>query len=207
MFMYTTQTAVSTLKKTAKQIVKQSTSIKLSAALEEASVLAGYDNFHHVTECLKESSQMELGWAPSLPELYVKWFEKHHSRLRKTTQRTFDNETVFGFHLKYADDLEQDDFEELEDAWILCGQDIARQTMFSSNEEVNNERNFDIYPEEYIKELVEMDIGEFRFFKTRERFNNISAIKSHLDNSVFFWPDYIWHKGICLDLRDHLTSA
>lgn len=201
MFIYTTQTAVKTLKKTAKLAVKQSSSLKLSDALENVAKLAGYESYHHLNQCLKKSSQMELGWAPPLPATYVNWFEQFSSKLTDATQNTFDNETIFAFNDKDSDEnLDRGGFEEVHDAWILCGQDIARQSLFSSDDQ--SETAIDIFAEQEMKEIIQADLSSYRYFRVQNiNFDDIHAIKSYLDNTVFFYPDYVWHKGICLNLR------
>jgi hypothetical protein len=55
----TTNTLVSTLKRTAKQRAKEQ-GITLAASLEQSAKAAGYDDYHHVTSCLAHSQRQAL---------------------------------------------------------------------------------------------------------------------------------------------------
>lgn len=203
--IYTTKSAVDRLKKTAKKTVKKHPKINLSAAYEQEATKAGYQNYRHFNQCYKKSQLMELGWAPPLPIEYLAKFEQHNSQLTTRTQSIFDNKVIFAFDAKDADDINEVFFEELDDAWLLCGQDIVRLMLFSTYEDEpdKNKCDFNVYSQQNNMENMEHELINYRFFipiglDPSKQFEGISEF---LKNNAFFWPRLIWHKGICLDIR------
>lgn len=203
--IYTTKSAVDTLKKTAKKTVKKYPEINLSAAYEQEAVKAGYQNYRHFNQSYKKSQLMELGWAPPLPIEYLARFEQHNSQLTTRTQSIFDNKVIFAFDLKDADDINERVFEELDDAWLLCGQDIVRLMLFSTYEDEphKNKCAFSIYSQQENIEDMEHELTNYRFFIPTDLNTLIDAgdISTFLNANTFFWPRLIWHKGICLNIR------
>jgi len=205
-YIYTTQSAVDTLKKTAKKAVKEFSSFKLATVLEQEAKKAGYEDYNHLTQCFKKTQLMELGWAPPLPEEYVVWFERYNSQLTKHTQSIFNNDFIFGFDVKDSDEnIDHECFEGIPDAWLLCGQDIARLELFSAYEdELGIARcAFDIYNEEENMERIQDELMNYRYFRAigANAPQKLEAISVFLKDKAFFYPRLIWHKGMCLNLR------
>jgi len=203
--IYTTKSAVDTLKKTAKRATQKHPKIKLSAAYEQEAVKAGYQNYHHFNQCYKNSQLMELGWAPPLPVEYVEQFEQRNSELTSRTLSIFNNDVIFAFDVKDADDVNEQYFEELDDAWLLCGQDIVRLMLFSTYEDEpgKNKCDFNVYSQQSNMENMEHELINYRFFIPigLDPSKKSEGISEFLSNNTFFWPRLIWHKGICLDIR------
>lgn len=203
---YTTQSAVDTLKKTAKKAVKKPSSLKLATALEQEAKKAGYEDYNHLTQCFKKTQLMELGWAPPLPEEYVVWFARYNSQLTKHTQSIFNNDFIFAFDVKDSDEnIDLERFEEIPDAWLLCGQDIARLELFSVYEDEPSigQCAFDIYSEEDNMERIQDELMNYRYFRVigANAPQKAEVISVFLKDKVFFYPRLIWHKGVCLNLR------
>ena len=204
-YIYTTKSAVDTLKKTAKKTVQKHPEIKLSAAHEQEAIKAGYQNYRHFNWCYKKSQLMELGWAPPLPIEYLSKFEQHNSHLTTRTQSIFDNEVVFAFDAKDADDINESFFEELDDAWLLCGQDIVRLMLFSTYEDGphKNKCAFNVSSQQDNMGNMEHELINYRFFIPigLDPSKKLKGISEFLNNNSFFWPQHIWHKSICLNIR------
>jgi len=205
-YIYTTKSAVDTLKKTAKKAVKEFSSLKLTTVLEQEAKKAGYEDYNHLTKCFKKTQLMELGWAPPLPDEYVARFKQHNSQLTENTLSIFGNDFIFGFDVKDADEnIDLECFEEIPDAWLLCGQDIARLELFSIYEDEPGigQCAFDIYSEEENMERIQDELMNYRYFRAigANAPQKAEAISVFLKDKAFFYPRLIWHKGVCLNLR------
>ncbi len=197
--IYTTHTALLTIKKAAKKSVKQSNkTLKLSIALDAVAREHGYDDFRHANECFKRTPNDILKDTPALPTEYKTWAKAMCEQIvvSEATQALFSNGFLFGFNDKDADtECDPAIFVECPDAVSLIFDDMARDRLFLEDEE-SQIKHIDNYSIEDNQEYIIDDMNRLRYFvpSPDSAPRNIPELKGFLKDNVFFYPEIIWFK-------------
>lgn len=204
-YIFTTQTTLSNIKKAAKKRLKadSGTIVNLAAAIEQEAKNLGYSDFHHVNACLKQTPPDVLADVPALPPEYKDWvayLKELSPTLTKETERLFKNHFIFGFDVKDAHDEMLDDdplYIECPDAVHFTIDGLARNGLFSFDEEEPDKRTIDCYSKDECKEFIMSDINNLAFYSPLGEHPpaTIDEVRAFLKEHVFFYPDYIWFKG------------
>ena len=198
-YIYTTQTTLSTIKKGAKHLVKQSNKkIKLSAALDHSAAELGYVDFRHANECLKRTPPDLLKDAPPLPKEYELWAKEMRDMVpvSETSHALFSNGFLFGFNDKDAEQCRDNSlFIECHDGSSMVFDDMARDWL-SLKDEDTQIKNVDGESIEQNQEFILNEIDRLCYFVPSPATapSNITELKKFLSDNVFFYPEVIWFK-------------
>jgi len=203
-YIYTTPTAVNTIKKAAKRACKDS-DLKLHASLEIEAKKAGYADFHHLNLCLKDSPVIEPTSLMNLPKEVAGWFDQYKELCSAETIKEINRSVVFAFDQKDSEYIDENPcFKEIPNAWPYLGQDIAKLSLFGIIDLDNGEetRGIDDYSIEENLEEIRSEVDSYHFYlPVQSEQLTPMQITSFLDKSdVLFWPHYCWHHGRLLDL-------
>lgn len=205
-YIFTTQTALLAIKKDAKKHVNQSNKlIKLNAALNQAAIKAGYDDYRHANECLKKTPKSLLNDTPTLPNDYQTWANElcDINLVPEATQALLASGFLFAFDFKEAESAEDNPaFVECNEALHMIFDDIARDWLYSKDEE-DNIRMIDKYSAQYNQESIIDTVNGLRFFIPSNDYKprDFDELKLFLNEHVFFYPEIIWFKQRLVWLR------
>jgi len=104
-YIYTTPTAVNTIKKAAKRACKNS-DLKLHSSLDIEAKKVGSADFHHINLCLKASAVIDPSYL-KLPEEFTGWFNQYKQNFPAETIKEINRSVFFAFDQKDSEYIDE----------------------------------------------------------------------------------------------------
>lgn len=203
-FIPTTATAVEKLKRSAKNLRKE-TRTSLAVALESIAKSAGYDNWKHVTVCLEQTASQSKD-DTNLPKV-ISDFLAHQLKDSPPSPEILDaiaNGLVFAMDVKDAEELNLDrksDLDECESVWPVAAADMWKVLVYTKNPE-NDKCLADFKQGDELLNTALDDLMNYRFFRYTgaEIPSSFEEAYALVFRRMYFPPAFVWVKGKFIDM-------
>lgn len=203
-FIPTTATAVEKLKRSAKNLRKE-TRTSLAVALECIAKTAGYDNWKHVTVCLEQTASPSKD-NTHLPKVISDFLAQ---QLKDSPPRTevldaMANGLVFAMDVKDAEELNLDrksDLDECESIWPVAAANMWKVLVYTKNPE-NDKCLADFKQDDELLSTALDDLMNYRFFRYTgtEMPSSFEEAYALVFRRMYLPPAFVWVKGKFMDM-------